>query len=299
MKQPKSLRSVPVLTYLVIIGAGLLRAVTTHTFIIPNHFVDGGFAGASVMLQYVTRVSAGAYLLAFNIPLAVLAYFFIGKKFAVRTLVAAGSASVFLMLLGILETALNEKFGISLYYAAENRMLPAAAGGLLNGLALALVLKCGASNGGTDVLATMIQRRNTHVNVAWFIFALDSVSVVISVFVYPNETGALINYEPLILAGVLMFVASKTCETVLEGFKAALKFEIVTSDPEPLSKEIMETLGRGVTLLPAKGMYTLEDKAVLICVIRRRQITQLEKIVKRYPDTFCFISSARDVKGKF
>ena len=82
----------------------------------------------------------------------------------------------------------------------------------------------------------------------------------------------------------------RVCEYILNGVKKALKFEVITEQPEALSKELIEKLGHSVTVTPAHGMYKNRDKYLLICVIRSRQIGDFEKILKKYPDSFASIS---------
>ena len=87
----------------------------------------------------------------------------------------------------------------------------------------------------------------------------------------------------MLLAFVEMFASSKVTETILQGFKSAIKFEIITDHPEELSQEIISRLRRGVTMIPAKGMYTGEDRAMLVCVLRKRQMTLFRDILKNIP----------------
>ena len=154
------------------------------------------------------------------------------------------------------------------------------------------MLKLGGSRGGTDILAAIIQRRYSATNIAWFIFVLDGIVVLASVFVYPNPI------VPIMLALIEIYVESKVTEVILQGFQSALKFEIVTKDPEGLSRDIMENLARGVTMLPAKGMYTGSDSALLICVVRKRQMTQFREILKRHEGTFAYVSGANEEIGR-
>ena len=78
---------------------------------------------------------------------------------------------------------------------------------------------------------------------------------------------------------------------------AALKFEIITSSPTELSDELMKKLHRGVTAIEARGMYTGTGKTMLVCVVRRSQVSSFQKILKKYPDTFAYISPTSEVIG--
>lgn len=173
-----------------------------------------------------------------------------------------------------------------------DRILYAIAGGIVGGTGGAIILKLGGSSGGTDIIASLIQKKYSATNVSWFIFLLDSTVVLASAAVYDNPI------VPILLSFVEMFASAKVTETILQGFKSALKFEIITSRPDELSHEIIEKLHRGVTMVSAKGMYTGADKAMLICVLRKRQLSQFRMILRQYPDAFAYISGTSEVMGR-
>ena len=89
------------------------------------------------------------------------------------------------------------------------------------------------------------------------------------------------------------------CEYILNGVKRAIKFEVVTSQPDELARDLIDNLGHGVTVTNARGMYQNTDRYLLICVIRDRQIGDFENILKKYPDSFAFSSSVSEVFGRF
>lgn len=267
---------------LVILLSGVLRAISVHCFIIPNNFAPGGVTGIATMLQKATGWNSGIFMFAINLPLLVGAFFLINKRFAITTFIGILLQSGFLMLL--------EYWKMPQY--ADSAILAAIAGGVVGGAGIGLMLKIGGSSGGTDVIATFIYKHFSFTNVSWFIFILDSVVVFVSFFVYNNAL------TPVLLALVEMFCSAKANETILYGFKTALKFEIITSSPEELSKELMQKLHRGVTAIKAKGMFTGSDKTMLVCIVRRRQVSAFQKILAKYPDTFGYISTTNEVMGR-
>ncbi len=270
-----------------ILVASIVRAISIHIFVVPNNFAPGGVTGLSSILEYITHWNAGYFLVACNVPLIVIAWIFIGKRFACVSGIAIVLSSVLMIV--------TEKLMPNLKFEAVEsgeRILAAIAGGILGGVGISIMLKIGGSSGGTDIIATIIQRKNSATNVAWFIFMLDSTVVLASAFVYDNPM------VPILLSFVEMFVSSKVVETILQGFKSALKFEIITNHPEELSQDILHILHRGVTSIPAKGMYTGEERAMLICVLRKRQLSQFRLILKKYPDSFAYMSGTSEVVGR-
>ncbi len=276
--------------YVLIVLAGVLRALNLQIFILPFNFAPGGVTGISAMLQYVTGWNSGIFLLIFNLPIIIVSAFFLGRTFAVRTAVAAAVTSGLLFLFSFLETK-GFSFSQIAYLKTDNQLLAGVAGGVLSGLSVSLLLKCGSSTGGSDIIATIVHKKRPHLNLGKIMFAFDACVVVASVFVYKR------GLDPLLLAFVLIFVSSFVCDTILAGTKSAVKFEIITSYPERVTGEILEKVGRGVTLLPAKGMFSQQEKFLLICIVRKRQVDIMQKIIKENPDTFCFVSSTSDVYG--
>lgn len=268
--------------------AGFVRAVAVYSFIVPNAFAPGGITGIGSIVEFMTATdghagfSAGYTMLILNVPLLALAFFFLGKKFALTSGVATVLSS---MLMVVFQK-------IDFYVYTDERILAAAAGGILTGVSLALMLKTGGTMGGTDIIATFIQRKHSATNVAWFIFALDSTVVVASLFFFKN------GLTPAILSFIEMFASSKMCDVITSGHKSAIKFEIVTTKPQELSDAILKRLHRGVTKLDAVGMYTDEPRAVLVCLIRRRQVSEFRKLIKAIdPDAFAYMSQASEVLG--
>lgn len=264
-----------------ILLSGILRAFSVHCFIIPNHFAPGGVTGIAAMLQDVTGLNSGIFMFAINLPLLIAAFFLINKRFAITTFIGILLQSGLLMLLELWEMP----------QYADNAMLAAIAGGVIGGAGIGLMLKIGGSSGGTDIIATYIYKHFSFTNVSWFIFILDSIVVFVSFFVYKD------GLTPVLLSLVEMFCSAKANEIILYGFKTALKFEIITTSPDKLSAELMQKLHRGVTAIQAKGMYTGSDKTMLVCIVRRSQVSAFQKILSKYPDTFGYISTTNEVMG--
>ena len=103
---------------------------------------------------------------------------------------------------------------------------------------------------------------------------------------------------PIVLSAFESYIESKTYESITNGFHSAVEFHIITDKPEEMSAALMKELSRGVTAVPAKGMYTKENKSMLICVVSRRQIATLQRIVHQIdPDSFAVMSSTSQVLG--
>lgn len=282
-----------------VLASGIVRALAIFIFVTPNHFAPGGVNGLAVLLEYMTPLNSGWYLLMFNVPLFFVAFFCVGKRPAIVATLSMLLTSGLLIVLGkwsFLPVFDGSETGEPIAYG----LLAAVAGGIFLGIALAIMLKSCGTAGGTGILATVVNKKWKNLSVSWLTSVFDAVVVFASFFVYyQNGVSFAVNLVPILLALVSLFVTSKTCDLIVQGFKTAYKFEIVTTHPEEISKEILETLHHGVTMLPATGMYSHEDKSYLVCVIRKRQIAALQRIIKKYPDTFAYFSPTSEVYGRF
>ncbi len=273
-----------------ILASAILRALSLHCFIVPNKFAPGGVGGIASIIYNLTYSEAtgtgfgvGLSMFLINVPLLILAFLFIKRTLAVKTLIAIGLGTV---LNDFVLPALN----VPIY--TEEPILAAIAGGCLTGAGLALMLKIGGSTGGTDIVGLLMQKRMTSTNVSWLIFGCDLVIVLCSGLVFASLGSVLFSL-------IAVFCTSKINETILNGFTSSVVFQVFTDKPEELSEAIFHSLRRGVTLLEGKGMYTKEKRNVIMCVVLRREITAFHRILKAVdPHAFAFASPTREVLGQ-
>ena len=122
---------------------------------------------------------------------------------------------------------------------------------------------------------------------------MDGSVVFIAFFVYGMKI------TPVICTLLNLFIANVVVDGVLTGIKNGYKFEIVTDKPEEVSAELIERLGRGVTEIRVLGMYSHTEKYMLVCIVRKKQVGEMMKIIKRYPGTFASFAKVNEVFGRF
>ena len=301
-------RSVIVHSVLPVLYTGIIRALAIHIFVTPNKFAPGGINGLSVLLEYLTKLNSGYFLIIFNVPLFFLAFFLLGKREAIVStasmLVSSGLLILFPLIKGFPVFAPPVQEDGSLAEPLAYGIMAAVASGILLGVPLAgMIRNCGTA-GGTGVLASLVNKKYRYLSVGWMTSGFDAVVVIASFFIYyewgePFADNFAVNLMPVLLALVSLYVTSKTCDVIMHGFQTAYKFEIITTHPEEVAAEIMERTHHGVTLVHATGMYSHSDKSMLVCLIRKRQIAELQRIIRKYPDTFAYFASASEVYGKF
>lgn len=285
--------------------SALLVSSSLYFFSNYNQFAPGGVTGcASILASLIARTSDDVTLymsilmFAFNLPIFTLVAIFCSRKTGVMLIVYLLFQSGLLMLFKYLHTA----FGLP-YYAAfstdplfeeGNNVVFAAIGvGVISGLGFSLMLRRFGASGGTYAISALIKRFKPEKNIAWLAFALDSSVVVLAFFVY----GASVNSVISTLSNI--FISNLVVDYLLQGLRNGYKFEVITDRPDELADLMMTRLHRGVTLLHAEGMYTHTDKAILICIIRKRQIGEFLKLLKDHGATFSFSCKVNEVYGKF
>lgn len=284
--------------YLVISAA--LIAFAAHSLLgkDANDFTVGGVGGIAILLEAIFGWKKSVVMFCINLPLVILSFFFVKKKFAILSASSAGLQSLFLFILETFFSDFKIRFG-----DGGEKIFAAIAAGLCIGTALALAFKIGGSTGGADILAMLIQKKFKATSIAWMLFIVNSIIIGSSIFVFNHTENGVINYGatllPIMMATLETFIESKTNEAITNGFQSAIEFRIITEKPQEMAEAFMHELSHGVTAIPAKGMYTGKERSMLFCVVNRRQAPTLRKIMRRVdPDSFAVMSGVSQVLGQ-
>lgn len=292
-KKEKAWHLTKVLLFLLL--SSFLLSFAMHYLIAPNNFATGGVSGIAIILEVATNglIPQSLTTFALNLPLVVLAFFFVKRRFAVYTAIHIGLQTVWLLVM--------EHLPFPPIVFEEQPLFAAIAGGVVIGMSISLALKVGGSSGGADIIAVIIQRKYQSSSIAWMIFIVNCVIIGASLFVFLDRPGAdsvELKILPILMAAFEQFVESKVNDAVTNGLHSAIEFRVITSKPEEMAEEIMFRLGRGVTAVPAIGMYTKEERSMVVCVINRRQIASFKRILKEVdPDSFAVMSNVSQVVG--
>lgn len=291
MEKKEKIRKI--LSYLIFPLAAVASALAYELFIFPNDFAPAGVGGIATMVQYLTKGSfnAGYLNLLINIPLLLLAWRLIDREFVIKT----ASFTAVLSLSFILFDAFHVDFGRFLYHTetgTSNVLAPIAAG-VINGALYGICIHSHGCTGGTDVAAACIRHYHPEFGVSWISFALNAVIAGVSYFVYDFQ------FEPVICCLVYSFVNATMVDWMLRGRRQALKFEIISEQPEAMAAELMEKIHHGVTVVQAEGMFTHTEKSMVICIVNKHQVADVERIVRKYPGTFAYIETISNTIGRF
>lgn len=272
--------------YLMIILGTALLAIAYQCVLLPIGLVTGGFTGIGIIINNLTQgIMEGGVPLwvtntALNIPVFVLAYLTIGKKFVGRTLFGTIMLSVWLAIIPEVD------------FPQGDFLLATLFGGFFTGVGMGLVLKANCTTGGTDMVAALVQRlAMRHHTVVHILFAVDGLVVLAGLFIFGLRATS--------YAIVAIFITTKASDAVLDGFKSSKAAFIISEYYEPIANQIMVELDRGVTGLDARGMYTGGEKCVLYCVVSKKEIVRVKEIVRDIdPKAFVILSDVHEVLGE-
>jgi len=272
--------------------AGIVVGFAYYFFQNSNGFAPGGVGGLATITYHLLdyQVSWAILMLAFNIPIFILVSIFVNRRLGVILIIYMSVQSLTAEVFGWL--------GANAYCAANNGddfeiVFACIAAGVVSGAGFSIMLRRFGASGGTNAISALIKKRNPETNIAYVSFLMDSSVVLIAFFVYGMKI------TPVICTLLNLFIANVVVDGFLTGLKNGYKFEIVTEEPEQLSAELLERLGHGVTEIRVMGCYSHTEKYMLVCIIRKKQIGEMMKIIQRYPGTFASFTKVNEVFGRF
>ena len=262
---------------LIVLGC-LIGGAAYPLFLVPNAIAPGGLTGIATIFNYLWGLPVGVTSMALNLPLFLIGYKSMGKVFAFRSLIATVLFSVFIDLL-------------KLPPLTDDILLGSVYGALVLGVGLGLIMRGGATTGGSDMLARMVNKRFPLFTVGAFLFFIDCLVILAAAFTMSARAA--------LYALICIFVSAKAVDLVLAGMGSAKACFIITAQPDSVSRRIMEELERGATLIPATGAYSGQNRTVLISVVSMREVIPLKRIVKQ-EDTkaFVFIADTHETLGE-
>jgi uncharacterized membrane-anchored protein YitT (DUF2179 family) len=194
--------------------------------------------------------------------------------------------------LSSLALVLLETISFYQYHDTGAGLIAAVFSGVMLGVRTGIMLRLGASSGGVDIVASIIQSKRLHGNVEKIITVICYVIIGLSYFLYKD-------FNSILLSIIQMFVFERASAVIMKETRNAVEFKIVTRNPEEIKNDIIYVLKHGATVVESKGMFTNEGSSIIISVVNIRQIPEFLKITKKYPDTFVYYSDVTGVNGNF
>lgn len=266
--------------YIIITVASFIYAVAVGLFLDPNSLAPGGVTGISIILNRITGVETGTWILLLNIPILILGACKFGGRFILSTIYSIVLCSVFTNLLAPVGALTTDPF------------LAALAGSGLMALAMGWVFKAGSTTGGMDIIIKVLRLKIPHLKTGSLYLMLDTIVVTLSAFLFRDIDKAL-------YAALVVFTTSFLLDVVLYGRDGAKVIYIISDYPDAITKRLLEDLDIGVTYMQGTGAYSGKEKNVIMCVMRKQLAPKAEQIVKEEdPMAFMIVTSATEIFGE-
>lgn len=263
------------------IAGGMIYSVAVLLFLTENEISPGGLTGIATILNYLFSLPIGTVVFILNIPLLAAGFIKFGGIFIAKTAVATAVMSLTLDISGLFMPKMK-----------INPILAALFGGLLMGLGISLFMLRGATTGGTDIIAKLINRKFPHLTVGRLMLAADAAVVGLSALVYKNMESAL-------YAVIAIYASSRVMDLILYGADRGKIIYVITDNAKELSDSIMSLINRGVTLLDVTGAYTGTKRQMLMCTVRRHEVAAVCRLATSCDkNAFIIVGEAGEVLGE-
>ena len=263
------------------IAGGMIYSVAVLLFLTENEISPGGLTGIATILNYLFSLPIGTVVFILNIPLLAAGFIKFGGIFIAKTAVATAVMSLTLDISGLFMPKMK-----------IDPILAALFGGLLMGLGISLFMLRGATTGGTDIIAKLINRKFPHLTVGRLMVAADAAVVGLSALVYKNMESAL-------YAVIAIYASSRVMDLILYGADRGKIIYVITDNAKELSDSIMSLINRGVTLLDVTGAYTGTKRQMLMCTVRRHEVAAVCRLATSCDkNAFIIVGEAGEVLGE-
>jgi len=280
----KSIRNT-VKDFFIWVAGCFLYATAVNGFALPNSIAQSGITGASVIFHKLFEWPIGLVGFLLNVPLLIMMFVFLGRGSLVKTLIVSGILAAFLDLMSWL-------FANYIPTYTGDKILAALVCGVLQGAGLGIIMTTGATSGGTDIIGRLVHKRFPHISVGKTVMTADALIVITNMLVFRSVESGL-------YAIIVAFVSTRVIDALLYGMGNGKMLMIFTEKADEVSKAMIASSRRGVSIVPVVGAYTGEEKNMLICVARKHEISALIKTAKSIDSgTFIIVSEANEVLGK-
>lgn len=271
-----------IINYAFIILGSFVLALAVVGFFLPNQMVTGGTAGLALLLHYITPLTIGSLIALINLPLLLLGSRYLGKMFAIRTVITIVLISLFIDFFAQI---------IKLEPFIIDTILSSIFGGIFIGLGLALVIKGNSSAGGSTIIAKIISSK-TEIKPAQVILVIDTIIILSALFILEDRAKILWSI-------ISIYITSKMIDYILTGSLNKKVVYLVTQKTEELKKLITDELGPEGTIIKGDGLFEGQEKKMILIVVEVTKLQRLRQMVRETdPEGFLIITEASEMLGR-
>lgn len=288
--------------YALLTGGCFIFSLAAVLLIEPYGFAPGGTYGLSMVFHHLWGWSTEVSALCMDIPLLIIGTLVLGSKFGIKTLACTFLIPGFMWLLhhtygfdSLIEPEVSKQIteqgltGIDAIQKFDHQLLAAIFGGILYGIGLGMIFRSRATSGGSDIIS-MIINKYIHISMGTAVIIVDGLITLTTVIAFGD-------WKLPMYSWLIIILESKIIDMVIEG-QSVKTMMIISSNMEPIKEHILNTMGRGATLIPAKGMYKGEQKDIIYTTLTRREMMNLRyKIGEIDPKAFINVMDSSEIIG--
>lgn len=278
--------------YLQMMLGVLIYTVGYTVFLLPYCIVSGGVSGISTLIYYMTGFPAGHTYFLINIVLLLMAVRILGWRYMVRTIIVTIAISFCIDMLQsqLMEVAADGTEALRCI-VGEQKFMACVIGASLEGLGLAIIFLAGGSTGGTDIIASSI-------NKYWDI-SLGRLLLMIDIFIIGISYTVSKNLETMVVGYLAMIIGVTFVDYFINAARQSVQFIIISNQHEEIAEEVNKHLDRGVTVLYGEGFYSKEKRRVLLILAKKHESHSIFQLIKRLdPHAFVSMSNVEGVFGE-
>ena len=266
--------------YGIITVGALISASGISLFLAPSDIVAGGISGVGIILHSLFKFPIGVFMIIANIPIVFLGWKFVGRGFLAKTAYGTVMLSVF--------TDICSSFPP----VTSDRLLASVFGGALVGAGMGLIFLIGATTGGVDVLAKILNKVFPAIDVGKCLFIIDFIIIFFGALIFSDVNLSLYGIISLLIASYLI-------DTFISVANSAKIAYIISDKHEKIACAIMNDLNRGLSGINVRGMYKNTTRIMLMCVLKKHELPRLRQIVSEADkNAFIIFIGAREVSGE-
>ena len=258
------------------VGA-MIYSAGLNLFLIPNHVIDGGVTGISLLVQELTGIPFSVLIILLNLP-----FFYVGYRRLGLPLAASSTYAILVL-------SLCSSYFESMKPATSDPFLSTIFGGIIIGIGVGIVIKSGGSTDGTEILAIWLDNKSA--------FSVGEIIMFFNLFIL-GAAGFIFNWNSAMYSLITYFICSRMIDAVSTGLDSSKGVFIVTTAYDDVADAIVHDMHHAVTRLHGQGGFLKDDKDVLYCVVSRLEVTKLKQVVHRIDGAaFLSVFDVQEVQG--
>lgn len=276
-----------ILDYIFITIGLIISSIGIRVFLVPGKIAAGGVSGVSIILHHVFGFKVGMSMLLMNIPLFIIGIKSFGKGYGLKTLYGTIFLSFFI---DSIEYVMPNIDTLIDYSKGGNLLLAPIYGGVITGFGIGLVMKYGGSTGGTDIVAQVLNKF-TKVPTGYAMMMVDFYVIIAATIVF--------GWEAALYALICLYATGIFIDKTLEGVSYSKMVLIISDEYDKIKEMILFDIERGGTGIAANGLYTDNEKKMILTVLANKEIHELKEFIKAIDkNAFIIVTDVHEVYGE-